>query len=351
MRNKIIALIAVIALCIGAIGTTQASAASVYLSTSSKTIYTGSIFKLELNNAKGNVKWTSSDEKVAQVLPSGYVAGIKKGSAVIMATYDGVAYGCTIKVKSSALNKSKATIHPADTLRLKMSGSNPISWKSSDKTVATVDEGGLVTAKTVGTAKITVSCEDGKTYTCKLTVANNKLKVGDSVTMGTYEQDNDEYNGAEPIKWTVIDVKDGNALILADCILEIMKFGSSNPRWDDSIVRTWLNSDFKNNFTDKEKKKIITSTVKADLNPDYPTVDQGSTTRDDIFLLSYAEVQKYGRAACQASVYANTTEYWWTRTANTPDYGVVLISTTGYKNKYYYYFSYGVRPAMWIKID
>ena len=49
-----------------------------------------------------------------------------------------------------------------------------LTWSSSDEKVAIVDENGLVTAKGLGTAEITVTTEDGKTAVCKVTVEKKK---------------------------------------------------------------------------------------------------------------------------------------------------------------------------------
>ena len=59
----------------------------------------------------------------------------------------------------------KATISPANATNKKL------TWKSSNPSVATVDQNGKVTAVSNGTANITVTTQDGnKTATCKVTV-------------------------------------------------------------------------------------------------------------------------------------------------------------------------------------
>ncbi len=53
-----------------------------------------------------------------------------------------------------------------------------VSWKSSDATVASVSETGLVTANAAGTATITVTTEDGKkTATCTVTVTEKPVET------------------------------------------------------------------------------------------------------------------------------------------------------------------------------
>jgi uncharacterized repeat protein (TIGR02543 family) len=58
-----------------------------------------------------------------------------------------------------------ATVAPADATN------KTVSWTSSNTAVATVSDAGLVTARTVGTATITVTADDGgRTATCAVTV-------------------------------------------------------------------------------------------------------------------------------------------------------------------------------------
>ena len=81
-------------------------------------------------------------------------------------------------VTKLTLNKTKATLNPADTLTLKatVTPSNAtnkaVTWKSSNTKVATVSNSGKVTAKAAGTATITCTAKDGsgKSAICKITV-------------------------------------------------------------------------------------------------------------------------------------------------------------------------------------
>ena len=47
-----------------------------------------------------------------------------------------------------------------------------------------------------------------------------KASIGDYVTFGMYEQDNDKSNGAEAIEWQVLDKKDGKVLLLSKYALD-----------------------------------------------------------------------------------------------------------------------------------
>ena len=65
-----------------------------------------------------------------------------------------------------------ATVAPADATN------KNVTWKSSDATVATVDDNGKVTGVAAGEATITVTTEDGgKTATCKVSVLPSVKKV------------------------------------------------------------------------------------------------------------------------------------------------------------------------------
>ena len=76
-----------------------------------------------------------------------------------------VAEAATIKI-----SKSKVTMEIAATTKLKISGTkSKVSWKTSNKNVATVTNKGIVTAQSKGTAKITATVNKKK-YTCTVTV-------------------------------------------------------------------------------------------------------------------------------------------------------------------------------------
>lgn len=81
-----------------------------------------------------------------------------------------------IEVKTAKLNKTKATLKPGESFNLKVTlkpkkvTDKSITWKSSNKKVATVDKNGKVTAKKKGTCTITAVTSNGKKAKCKITV-------------------------------------------------------------------------------------------------------------------------------------------------------------------------------------
>lgn len=171
------------------------SVAAVSLDKASAEVKIGRTIKLAATVSPQNatdktVKWSSDNTSVASVSDIGEVKGIKAGSAAIkVTTADGGKIAtCLVTVSpveatKVKLNKSKATIRPKKTLRLKAKVSPDdttdakVKWTSSNKKVATVSSKGLVKAvASSGTATITARTSNGKRATCKITVKPVKVK-------------------------------------------------------------------------------------------------------------------------------------------------------------------------------
>ncbi|BBF44336.1 putative galactosidase [Lachnospiraceae bacterium KM106-2] len=81
----------------------------------------------------------------------------------------------SIKITSIKLNANKVTLGKGETHQLKVTvnpkkNTDSISYQTSKKSVATVSKTGKITAKGVGTAKITVVAKGGKKAVCTVTV-------------------------------------------------------------------------------------------------------------------------------------------------------------------------------------
>ena len=92
----------------------------------------------------------------------------------------------TVAVTGVSLNKQTLSMVEGDseTLTSTVAPSNAtnkaVSWKSSDASVASVDNSGKVTAVKAGSATITVTTTDGsKTATCSVTVTAKTIEVND----------------------------------------------------------------------------------------------------------------------------------------------------------------------------
>lgn len=70
----------------------------IHISNDNVRLWSGNSYKLELCNAVKNVKWTSSNEKVATVDKDGNVSGISEGTATIKATSGGVTYKAKVQI-------------------------------------------------------------------------------------------------------------------------------------------------------------------------------------------------------------------------------------------------------------
>lgn len=110
----------------------------------------------------------------------------------------------------------------------------------------------------------------------------SKIRPGSAVKMGRYEQDGRSDNGREEIEWIVLDVVDGNYLLVSRYILDSVKLYDQKPMpsdgWRDTNLRAWLNSDFLDSVFTGEEKSIIL---------EYSDVKLG--TSDRVFLLSETE--------------------------------------------------------------
>jgi len=131
------------------------------------------------------LEWTSSNETVATVDQNGLVTAVAQGSAVItVKSTDGseISATCNITVRKLVsditLNETSATLNEGQTVQLtatvspELADNKTLEWTSSNETVATVDQNGLVTAVAQGTAVITVKSTDGSeiSATCNITV-------------------------------------------------------------------------------------------------------------------------------------------------------------------------------------
>ena len=136
-----------------------------------------------------NVTWSSNNTEVATV-EDGTVTAVSGGKATITVTTEDGSHTatCSVIVKrpdgSDPVDVTGVKLFPA-TLPLKQGTSHTliaslepanatnkaVTWSSSNDAVATVSDAGVVEAKAVGTANITVTTKDGGyTATCSFTV-------------------------------------------------------------------------------------------------------------------------------------------------------------------------------------
>ena len=122
--------------------------------------------------------------------------------------------------------------------------------------------------------------------------------IGNTVSFGHYEQDNNMENGMETIEWIVMDYDEGNnkALLLSKYGLDAVPYNKTPTAitWEQCTLRAWLNGEFLNKaFNAKEQSAILVTDV--DNNSSYNTwhMGGGNNTKDQIFLLNDAEANRY----------------------------------------------------------
>ena len=143
------------------------------------------------------IVWMSSNPTVATVDGDGKVTGRGAGTATITAISDrGDRAVCKVTVKKEgeeqaskkpALDQQDLSLaiqydnlHPTAQLRLVNTDHSFIyayQWMSSNQSVATVDEHGLVTAQSTGSATITALASNGQALRCAVTVTSDIGKV------------------------------------------------------------------------------------------------------------------------------------------------------------------------------
>ena len=138
-------------------------------------VYVGKNATIKVTKTKvtGKVTFKSSNKKVATVNSKGVITGKKAGKAVITVKVGKYTKKLTVKVKKPSFKLVKSSKKKKKgnktTIRVKAAPVSKVTYKTSNKKVATVNSKGVVTAKKKGTAKITVKC-NGITRTFKVTV-------------------------------------------------------------------------------------------------------------------------------------------------------------------------------------
>lgn len=138
-------------------------------------VYVGKKATIKVTKTKvtGKVTFKSSNKKVATVNSKGVITGKKAGKAVITVKVGKYTKKLTVKVKKPSFKLVKSSVKlkkgKKTTIRVKAAPVSKVTYKISNKKVATVNSKGVVTAKKKGTAKITVKC-NGITRTFKVTV-------------------------------------------------------------------------------------------------------------------------------------------------------------------------------------
>lgn len=208
-------------------------------------------------------------------------------------------------------------------------------------------------------------------------------KIGSIVTFGAYPQAGAS-DDKTPIEWLVLD-RDGNkALLLSRCGLDAQLYDKAHTtglEWETCELRQWLNGDFINKaFATDEQSAILLTNVDNSSNQGYSewSANGGNDTQDKIFLLSYAEANKYlgvtednsnntksrispteyaivrgaNTASSLKTIVNQSAGWWWLRSPGPYRDCAANVNADG--SLCYHYAGialYCVRPALWVDLD
>ena len=209
-----------------------------------------------------------------------------------------------------------------------------------------------------------------------------KFTVGNYVTFGEYPQ-TAAGEDMTPIEWLILARYGNKALLISRYGLDAQPYNTdfTNVTWETCTLRTWLNGTFYNKaFSSAEQSAILTTNVNNSKYQCYSgwSTNGGNNTQDKVFLLSYAEANKYfgvtydnssntkSRVATTAYAiaqgaytnYSNKTTdrtcagWWWLRSPGYYQSRAALVDTDGSLNRNSVdYVSGSVRPALWVNIE
>ena len=206
-----------------------------------------------------------------------------------------------------------------------------------------------------------------------------EYEIGSYVTFGTYPQTR-EGNDMTPIEWLVLARDGDNVLLLSRYGLDARPYHHeyTNVTWEECALRAWLNGDFLDRaFSAEEQKSIVLTKVSNDRYQNQVGTNHGNDTQDRVFLLSWAEAERYVGAnrydvdntrtrtapteyAEQAGAHANS-EYrtadgkaacwWWLRSNGIAWASAECVRSRGtLSSSNVHIASACVRPAIWINL-
>ena len=208
-------------------------------------------------------------------------------------------------------------------------------------------------------------------------------EVGGIVTFGIYPQ-TEAGTDQMPIEWIVLDYDEVShkALLISRYGLEVMRYNTERTdiTWEKCTLRTWLNGEFLNKaFSTTEQSAILMTQVDNSKSQGYSAWDtnSGNNTEDRIFLLSYAEANRYmgvaqgdssnlkSRVAPTAYALAQgawtSDNYktedgaaagcWWLRSPGDGRRSAALVDTDGSLDNGYVIAHGVVRPAFWLNLE
>ena len=173
------------------------------------------------------------------------------------------------------------------------------------------------------------------------------VSVGDTFSMGSYEQDGNTLNGSEPISWRVLAVEGKKALIISEYGLDAHRFNqnrSDGNDWNTSGLKLWLQSDFalKAGLFDVKDKLTCLSLEEANKyfknDSERLCVPTAYAVKNNVYQKDAAKVDNKG-----------TCSWWLSSPGDSSDSAsfVLYVGTDSYSDRVDSD-NNAVRPAMWI---
>ena len=211
-------------------------------------------------------------------------------------------------------------------------------------------------------------------------------QTGKCIVFGHYPQTKDGKDNT-PIEWLILERDGLNALVVSKYGLDAQPYNISctDVTWEKCTLRTWLNDTFYNKaFSADEQAAILTTNVDNSKSQCYSgwNTSGGNNTQDKVFLLSYAEANKYfgveywqnngatdkvkSRVAPTAYAIAQGTGknssyktvdgidagWWWLRSPGPyPDRAAYVLTDGSLHYSGVRGDSGSVRPALWVNIE
>jgi len=250
---------------------------NIFINKSNASIQIGETIQLvatvEPNTAKNkNVKWSTSNSKIAKVDETGKVTALSTGKVIITATSEdkNLKATTTIKVEEAnfSLNTNKISALVGDKIKLlpnilTNNTNTEITWKSNDEKIAKVDQNGIITAIAKGTTIITATLDTNK---CKAEVQIdvNELKEA-SIKINKYIEENG------------FITKIGDKVKKADFLKNI-------------VVTDNLKVELSNTYIDSNKEEFITTDTRV-------KIIERNTNKllKEYTVIKYGDVNKDGR--------------------------------------------------------
>lgn len=115
------------------------------------------------------IKWSSNKKSIVTV-SSGIWTAKARGIATLTGKYGKNTIKIKVTVEKPIITRKQVTIYVGNQARLRIVGTTqPVKWKTKNKTIASVDSNGVVTGRKKGTT-IVYATVRGISYQCKITV-------------------------------------------------------------------------------------------------------------------------------------------------------------------------------------